>query len=377
MSIEAQKPLTAFVASSSESKDIAEGIFANLAARSIEVTPWWERGFGEPTSTVFDDLVLKAGRFDFGIFVFAADDITEVRQTSMRSVRDNVLFELGLFIGVLGAERAFIMAPEVQEMHLPTDLEGRNLVKFPSRYDKKWTLAVAPACNQVAERMVKLGHWSGVRYPTNISESEEKDLTLPPPERIIVDRYIRGARLLVINDNILEASTEIVASSDDNHFSARGGVSRDILQKVGPDVRFQLDYYKKLERFRFQQGQVVITTGGQWKRKAIIHAAVIDLEEKLYPTFDSIRVVTRGTLECARALGGRSIALPVFGGGYATKKLSASDSVNAVASEILEFIWARDIRAESLKHIELYIFNRPDAAGLPDELKNEEASSLV
>src|ERR1700731_3562244 len=37
--------------------------------------------------------------YDFGVFVFDADDVAVLRDNKTPTVRDNVLFELGLFIG--------------------------------------------------------------------------------------------------------------------------------------------------------------------------------------------------------------------------------------------------------------------------------------
>jgi hypothetical protein len=103
-------------------------------------------------------------------------------------------------------------------------------------------------------------------------------------------------------------------------------------------------------------------------RQAIIHAAVIDLDENRYPTVETIRIVTRRILECAVALGARSIAFPVLKGGRATRYLRSSDSVNMIASEILAFMNADDYFAEGLKRVALYVFNRADADALPKVL---------
>ena len=100
---------TAFVGSSSESRAIAEAILQNLADK-VEITCWYHHDFFELTSSVLDDLIAKVSHFDFGVFIFAPDDTVKIRQHSVGSVRDNVLFELGLFLGILGKERVFIVA---------------------------------------------------------------------------------------------------------------------------------------------------------------------------------------------------------------------------------------------------------------------------
>jgi O-acetyl-ADP-ribose deacetylase (regulator of RNase III) len=195
---------------------------------------------------------------------------------------------------------------------------------------------------------------------------------LTPTEKIITEKQIGRASFVVINDDICRAATDIIVSSDDNHFSATGGVSKAILEKLGPDVRWQLDYFKTKG---FRQGQVVITTGGNWDRRAIIHAAVIDYEENRYPTAESIRLVTRRILDCAVALGARSVALPVLGGGFATKHLTSADSVNAIASEILVYLEAQQSRQDGLAHIAFYIYKRDDADGLPEELRKTDGAA--
>lgn len=196
---------------------------------------------------------------------------------------------------------------------------------------------------------------------------------LTPDEKIVVDKQIGQTHLLVINDDICNAATDIVVSSDDNYFTARYGVSKMLLDKLGEGVRRELERYRKAG-FRqnesgFRQGQVAITTGGQWGRRAVIHAAVIDLDRNHYPTREAIQTVTRRSLACAVALGAQSIAFPVLGGGYATKHMNPRACVNAIATEILAFMDGPDRDRGQLSGINLYIFNPQDNAGLPEALQ--------
>jgi hypothetical protein len=94
----------------------------------------WSSAFnpGEWTlRTVLD----HAERSDFGVFVMAPDDKVVIRKKSQMSVRDNVLFEAGIFMGVLGPERTFLLWPRnaAKPLHLPTDLLGLNTVPYDWR----------------------------------------------------------------------------------------------------------------------------------------------------------------------------------------------------------------------------------------------------
>jgi len=99
--------------------------------------------------------ILRAS--DFAIFVFSPDDVSVMRDNTDKVVRDNVLFELGLFIGRLGPERCFFLVPDSQTMRLPTDLFGVNPTKYESgRSDANWEAAVNPACMQIQRAINQL-----------------------------------------------------------------------------------------------------------------------------------------------------------------------------------------------------------------------------
>jgi hypothetical protein len=59
--------------------------------------------------------------------VFSPDDMLEIRKKSEPVVRDNVLFEIGVFMGGLGIERTFIVEAQKSgrgKARIPTDLQG-------------------------------------------------------------------------------------------------------------------------------------------------------------------------------------------------------------------------------------------------------------
>src|SRR5688572_20870396 len=78
-----------------------------------EVVPW-TTSFN-PGTTTLERLLELTQEVDFAAFVFAQDDWTSASpsaasdESAQASPRDNVVFEAGLFGGVLGMRRTFIL----------------------------------------------------------------------------------------------------------------------------------------------------------------------------------------------------------------------------------------------------------------------------
>ncbi|UXZ22882.1 nucleotide-binding protein [Pseudomonas sp. YeP6b] len=153
-SVKMRKPRI-FLASSVEGLGVANAINECLDYDSEIVH--WKAGFSLSSNTI-DSLMEKSRTVDFAIFVFTPDDVSTIREQSHIVVRDNVLFELGLFIGRLTKERCFIIKPRDIELHFPTDLLGLTPADYDgNRSDKDLTQAVGAPCNKVKKEIVRLG----------------------------------------------------------------------------------------------------------------------------------------------------------------------------------------------------------------------------
>ncbi|WP_308366983.1 MULTISPECIES: nucleotide-binding protein [unclassified Microbulbifer] len=145
-----------FIASSVESLSVAEAVNVNLD-HEFEVT-LWKNGTFKLSSSAIDDLVEKSSFVDFALFIFAPDDITTIRSRSEHVVRDNVIFEMGLFVGAIGKSRSFILKPRNIEMHLPTDLLGVTPADYnASRSDGDLVSATNRACSLIKAEVERLG----------------------------------------------------------------------------------------------------------------------------------------------------------------------------------------------------------------------------
>ena len=145
-----------FIASSAESLNIAEAVNVNLD-HEFEITIWKNGTFKLSSSTI-DDLVEKSSTVDFALFIFAPDDIASIRSRQEHVVRDNVIFEMGLFIGAIGTSRSIIIKPRDQEMHLPTDLLGVTPADYDSnRSDGDLVSATNKACSLIKSEVERIG----------------------------------------------------------------------------------------------------------------------------------------------------------------------------------------------------------------------------
>lgn len=146
-----------FIGSSAQSLAVAHAIQEELE-RDAEVTVW-SQGVFRPMRAALDDLVAALDRFDFGVFVFTPDDIVEIEDARASAVRDNVVFELGLFVGRHGRERNFFVMPRRREpFRLPSDLTGITPATYNAdRTDQNLRAALGPACTQIRRAVRRFG----------------------------------------------------------------------------------------------------------------------------------------------------------------------------------------------------------------------------
>ena len=122
-----------FIGSSSEELGTAN-IVKGLLEHDFEVVIWnenmWDKSVFKLNNNFLHDLLKAPLKFDFGILIGTPDDKVESRGKELLQARDNIMFELGLFIGRLGIDKcAYLVEKSVKDM---SDLNGIFLSKFDS-----------------------------------------------------------------------------------------------------------------------------------------------------------------------------------------------------------------------------------------------------
>jgi len=144
-----------FIGSSSEQLLLAYALQDQLKG-SANVTIW-NQGFFKLNTSFLESLVTGLSDSDFGVFVFAPDDLVNLRGDALAAVRDNVLFELGLAMGRLGKDRVFFVMPDGKgDLRLPSDLIGLSSVTFDAARTPI-EAAVGPATFRILQAIKKFG----------------------------------------------------------------------------------------------------------------------------------------------------------------------------------------------------------------------------
>ena len=152
----AREKIRVFIISSSEALHIARAV-QNAFQHDPFTTVLWTDGVFRVASYALESFEAQIDDSDFAIAIAHSDDLTECRGKEWPSPRDNVIFELGLFMGRLGRSRAILMEPREEKVKLPSDLSGITTISY--RFEKGGDAAalMAPACNALRDHIIALG----------------------------------------------------------------------------------------------------------------------------------------------------------------------------------------------------------------------------
>jgi len=226
-----------FIASSVENLGAAEAVNVNLE-HECEPT-LWHHAFSL-ASTSIEELVTKSSTMDFAVFIFAPDDLADIRGKSVNTTRDNVIFELGLFIGSIGRERCFIIKPRNCDLHIPSDLLGITTTDYDNeRSDHDLSPAMTSACVKIKAVIKKLGMLPevpkdlGAKIRTNMKEIAITERDLKNLLRLLKTHNIKPAPLEYIEIFDSQEEYEDVENSISIIKLMRAGyIDRSISKKV-------------------------------------------------------------------------------------------------------------------------------------------------
>jgi hypothetical protein len=178
-----------FLGSSGKQAKMLEVVTAGLE-EVAHVEPWMT-SFNPGISTL-DRLVELTREVDFAAFVFAQDDWTaggpaasSESESGQASPRDNVVFEAGLFGGVLGMRRSFIL--HAGGSKLPTDLLGLTCVRYGEPVTPDEMDIVCQKLRKAIENEGRVARIEGLWWQFSLTER-----TAEEPSAVSLLRISRG-----------------------------------------------------------------------------------------------------------------------------------------------------------------------------------------
>ena len=143
-----------FIGSSMEGLPVAKAVEVDLNDETEPVL--WKRVF-DPSKTTIENLEQNLDTVEFAVLVVTPDDRRMKREKTTDVPRDNVVFELGLYMGRLGRDRTFLVKVEGgSDPQLPTDLLGVTVISVDStRSDGDMVAAVSPKLYDLKQAIKK------------------------------------------------------------------------------------------------------------------------------------------------------------------------------------------------------------------------------
>ena len=222
-----------FLGSSGKQAKLLEALARGLE-EVAEVEPW-TTSF-DPGTTTLERLLELTREVDFAAFAFASDDWTAAgspasppREPGQASPRDNVVFEAGLFGGVLGMRRSFIL--HAGGAKLPSDLLGLTCIRYGEPITAAGTRLVGQTLCKAIENEGRVARVQGLWWQFSLTERTARE-----PSAVSLLRISRG------RDGALELAGR--SWQEDGALSARYW-SEAVKEKRDPAGIF---YYWKGER---------------------------------------------------------------------------------------------------------------------------------
>jgi len=239
-----------FIGSSSEELETANKV-KRLLKKDFDVTIWddnlWDKSVFKLNSNFLNDLLKAPLKFDYGILIGTPDDKTVVRNKTYLQARDNILFELGLFIGRLGLQRTcFLVDERVKKI---SDLEGI----FVSRFND----------NNLEDRVEEIKDHFLQTEPNDVNFFPSSTLAFGYFEnfiKAICSKFVREGSLEIDGVKYSNCNFEIIIPNkidDDINLQFDGiknriGVKETVINCSGRDRKFQVHIEK------FNSGEITI-----------------------------------------------------------------------------------------------------------------------
>ncbi len=214
------------ILSSTEGLGMAREIQSQLARMEIEAEVWdqVDRAGSMLLPSLIED---PQKRYHFAIFLLTPDDNIQFRGDDCLVPRDNVILELGVWLGMAGMRRTFIVQERGSKLKLPTDLNG--LIVHRYNPTASYSAAIGPICTSIKKHLENLTDFDTVNDLFDILPYDEKDYA----KRLLPTK-------MRINSSTRGEEIKFIAITGKGIFcpELHGGETNTFLEAVKRGVRF-------------------------------------------------------------------------------------------------------------------------------------------
>ena len=249
-----------FIASSAEGLDVAYAIQENLDYE-FEITVW-PQGVFDLSKTAIESLVEQLEKYEAAVFVFTPDDLVLFRDEEKPKARDNVIFELGLFIGSLGRDKCFLVKPRsFSSLHFPSDLLGITPADYnDERSDGNLCAALGPASNKIRRALIPKPKTAKKAAKKRTAKSPSlKELVLSRPYRLFFNPETKRSKRIIFNKDGL-----IVEGNNKNEHSWRITKGKLELLQLDKKVHSRFIYNEGKDIFEHTNDPDTLSIKGQF-----------------------------------------------------------------------------------------------------------------
>ena len=153
-----------FIGSSSEALPVARSTAKALPPQHADTVG---KGRFSSEHVFYGRLFEEVQKCQPALFVFSNDDVVRLRGRMYNATRDNVVFELGLFMAKLGRPNCLFLVPQTkQAFRLLSDLKGFGYISYETALVKKNPrTGLKPAIDELNATIYKLIEGDGSRFP--------------------------------------------------------------------------------------------------------------------------------------------------------------------------------------------------------------------
>lgn len=196
-----------FIGSSTEGKRLARALFKRLS-ESTAPTLWTNSVF-LPGRFPIEELERRLRASDFAVFVATPDDELTKHGESTLTMRDNVLLEFGLFVGIVGRRRVFLVVPDKPQISVPSDLLGISTARYDAARSSSNDESDLAAAVEIAADDIQAAvgqEWASVKFAREFELETARN-----SERGKAIRRLYGVAI-TLRDAVLVIQRESVAS---------------------------------------------------------------------------------------------------------------------------------------------------------------------